>query len=128
MTETHPTEIDIIVGRNLGKLRSAKGLTQKELGDACADRLSSQQISKYELGDNQISANRLAEFAVVLGCSVTDLFEGVKEILPQLEVRRSARSAMDDYQSLPKPIQDSLRVLMRAMAKELGAKMDMGAA
>jgi transcriptional regulator with XRE-family HTH domain len=71
-------DIDITMGQNLRGLRAVRGLSQAELGAKCEDGLSAQQISKYELGDNQISCSRLVEFARIMGCNILDFFKGVK--------------------------------------------------
>lgn len=69
--------VDAVMGQNLRGLRAVSGLSQAELGARCDDHLSSQQISKYELGDNAISCARLVEFAGILKCGVLDFFKGV---------------------------------------------------
>lgn len=69
--------VDVVMGHNLRGLRAVAGLSQAELGARCEDNLSSQQISKYELGDNSISCARLIEFVGILNCRVLDFFKGV---------------------------------------------------
>lgn len=71
-------EIDITIGFNLHNMRKARGLTQAQLGDACEDKITSQQISKYEAGTNSISCTRLVEFAGILKFKLLDFFDGVK--------------------------------------------------
>lgn len=71
------SEVDTAIGFNLRSLRKARGVTQEDLGGMCHDQLSSQQVSKYELGENQLSAARLVEFCGLLSCKITDFFVGV---------------------------------------------------
>lgn len=73
-----PRDIDAMMGLNLRGLRAVRGLSQADLGAACEAPLSAQQISKYELGENQISCSRLVEFARIMGCNLLDFFRGVK--------------------------------------------------
>lgn len=72
-----PHNIDAAMGKNLRGLRTMRGLAQADLGHYCEDKLSAQQISKYELGENQISCSRLVEFTRILDCKVMDFFKGV---------------------------------------------------
>jgi len=71
-------EIDVTIGLNLQNLRKVRRLTQAQLGELCEDKISSQQISKYEAGTNSISCMRLVEFAAILNVKLLDFFEGVK--------------------------------------------------
>lgn len=120
MSEHIPNEIDNIIGLNLLRIRAAKGLTQKELGALCHDGLSSQQISKYELGGDQVSAERLIDLSRVLECNVTDFFHGIIQKLPEIEAKRGHETGiLNSYRSLPHDVQNSLRLLMQAMAKSL---------
>lgn len=60
--------IDIYVGGRLRLARNMHGLSQSYLG-SCVD-VSFQQIQKYEMGTNRISASKLAWFARLLGVPV----------------------------------------------------------
>ena len=51
-------------------------MNQTQLGNAAG--LTFQQIQKYEIGANRISAGKLYQFAAVLGVTVTFFFEGVQ--------------------------------------------------
>jgi transcriptional regulator with XRE-family HTH domain len=70
-------DVDKAIGFNVRRLRQYGGFTQVDLGAACHDRLSAQQVSKYELGESQVSAGRLVEFANILSCSINEFFLGV---------------------------------------------------
>lgn len=56
---THPT--DEHVGERLKKRRAAMGLTQSDVADHLG--ISFQQIQKYELGRNRISASKIFDTA-----------------------------------------------------------------
>lgn len=62
-------EIDRFVGKQIGDLRIAKGLTLNELAKLL--KISQQQLSKYEKGINRISIGRLVCIAKVLGQNVS---------------------------------------------------------
>ena len=69
----HP--VDIYVGRRMKEMRVIRGFTQAEVAGNLG--LSFQQIQKYELGRNRISASRLYELAMLLEVSPAYFFEGL---------------------------------------------------
>ncbi|MEH6647798.1 helix-turn-helix domain-containing protein [Sulfitobacter sp.] len=70
---SHP--VDIQVGQRLKQLRTARGLSQTDLGNKL--ELSFQQIQKYEAGSNRISASRLFELAQALSVGPAYFFDGM---------------------------------------------------
>ena len=72
-TSRAPTDVDIQVGLTVRKLRIENNLTLAELGRAVG--ISHQQMQKYEVGTNRLSAGMLASLAGVFGIGVGDLFE-----------------------------------------------------
>lgn len=68
-----PTEVDLLVGRNLRQLRKERGTTLSET--AVALNMSHQQLQKYETGANRISAGVLIEIAKYFAVPVASLFE-----------------------------------------------------
>lgn len=69
----HPT--DIAVGKNLRRIRSAKGYTQVDIAKVLG--VSFQQVQKYETGFNRISASKLWDVAVFLQVPVQKFFAGI---------------------------------------------------
>lgn len=67
----HP--LDIHIGQRLRLRRKMMGLSQAALGKHVA--VTFQQIQKYELGSNGVSARRLHEFAGVLQVSPMYFYE-----------------------------------------------------
>ena len=67
-----PTEVDVLVGENLRKLRKAKGLSQSKLSERCG--VSFQQIQKYERGVNRVSASMLWELHKILEVELKDFY------------------------------------------------------
>jgi transcriptional regulator with XRE-family HTH domain len=72
-----PHPVDIHVGKRLKSLRLLRGLTQSDVAKALG--LSFQQVQKYELGRNRISASKLYMIAGKLGVQVAYLFEGLDD-------------------------------------------------
>jgi transcriptional regulator with XRE-family HTH domain len=70
-----PSDIDTYIGQSLRARRNLLGMTQEELADAVG--VTFQQIQKYELAKNRISASRLYQFAVVLGTKIGYFFESI---------------------------------------------------
>src|SRR5690606_2690598 len=64
--------IDQVVGLRIAARRSALGWSQSALARALG--VSFQQVQKYETGANRVSASRLHQAAVAMGCSVADFF------------------------------------------------------
>ncbi len=68
-----PNPIDTHVGRRVRLRRTLLGLSQGKLGEAIG--LTFQQVQKYELGANRISASRLYALSHVLDVPVPYFFE-----------------------------------------------------
>ncbi|MGH1379141.1 MAG: helix-turn-helix domain-containing protein [Alphaproteobacteria bacterium] len=65
-------EIDYHVGKRLGQLRIAAGLSQEQLAHIAG--VSYQQIQKYESGQNRVSASKLYVFARYFGVSADTFY------------------------------------------------------
>lgn len=63
---------DGIIGRNLKYFRIQRGLSQTALAHSVG--LTFQQIQKYELGKNRISASTLKRMSVFLDVPIDDFF------------------------------------------------------
>jgi transcriptional regulator with XRE-family HTH domain len=74
VAKRQPQDIDRLVGENLRRLRTEKGLSQFDLADSLD--VSVIQLQKYEMGRNRISAARLYRSAQALGVALDDLFAG----------------------------------------------------
>lgn len=66
--------IDKHIGARIKLRRSFRGLNLKNLGDALG--VSTQQVQKYEAGDNRIAAGQLFQLSRLLGVEVAYFFEG----------------------------------------------------
>jgi transcriptional regulator with XRE-family HTH domain len=105
---------DLVVGANVRQLRADAGLTLSELAEALG--ISHQQLQKYEIGANRISAGMLYELARFFVISVDQLFEGsdaeVSEDAELIRARRKWHAVIDRTDSKSK---------LEAMAKVLRA-------
>lgn len=70
---------DPVIGKNIRKHRTAKGLTQEQLCAQLQVRgcdLSRGTLAKIEAGIRHVSAGELAAIRAVLGIGYGDFFEG----------------------------------------------------
>ena len=72
---SHP--VDVHVGKKLKNLRVLRGLTQTDVAKGL--NISFQQVQKYELGRNRISASKLFEIANILNVPPSYFFEGLDQ-------------------------------------------------
>lgn len=71
----HIEQIDRHIGAKIQELRLAHGMSRQTLGDKI--KVTHQQLQKYEIGTNRVSAGRLALIAKYLDTSVTHFYEGL---------------------------------------------------
>ena len=97
-TKGKASEVDINLGKNLKAIRLSNNLTQQQLADA--SDITFQQIQKYELGRNRISASRLLQFSEILGVDIKSFYDGLldpnakNEIFSQLDPDAKALALM----------------------------------
>ncbi|EFB70918.1 transcriptional regulator, y4mF family [Providencia rustigianii] len=72
-----------VLGNHLRKARVSKGLSGQELAGII--QLSQQQISRYELGINKLSLDKLIEIAIFLDIDINEI---TKMIIKQFEWER----------------------------------------
>jgi len=68
-----PTDIDLVVGENVRKLRIQRNQTLSELAGELG--ISHQQLQKYETGANRLSAGMVARIADMLDVPLESLFQ-----------------------------------------------------
>lgn len=92
-------EMDIVVGRRIREMRLLMNLSQEALAKEVG--LTFQQIQKYELAVNRVSAGVLIAIANVFGCPVTWFYgeNGNEECNPftnqELQLIKAYRQAPD---------------------------------
>lgn len=67
-----PHPVDVAVGKKLKELRNMRRMSQSHVAGKLG--ISFQQIQKYEIGSNRISASKLYEMSSILGVCVSDFF------------------------------------------------------
>jgi transcriptional regulator with XRE-family HTH domain len=71
-----PDLIDIHIGQNIRWHRMMRGLSQEHLASNL--NVTYQQLQKYELGVNRVSASRLYSLAKALNVAVGDFYRGLE--------------------------------------------------
>ncbi|EPE3834892.1 helix-turn-helix domain-containing protein [Morganella morganii] len=72
------TNIPLIVGRKIRKLRLHHSLTTRQV--AYSAGISQQQMSRYERGVNRIHVDILYRISLVFGCKVNDFFSDIPSL------------------------------------------------
>ncbi|MBW8309845.1 MAG: helix-turn-helix domain-containing protein [Candidatus Paracaedibacteraceae bacterium] len=72
------SSIEAHIGQQLKKRREELNLTQHDLASSL--KITPQQLSKYEIGTNQITAKRFYHLCKVLNVSPNFFFEGLEEM------------------------------------------------
>jgi transcriptional regulator with XRE-family HTH domain len=110
-------DVDRHVGARVRERRVMLGLTQQQLAELIGTTY--QQAHKYEKGVNRISAGRLHRAAQALGVGVGYFFEGAEAgpaPVPTGQQRLMLELARG-FVALPRPQQEALCALARALAK-----------
>src|SRR5579862_3642454 len=91
---TGPGKRDAEIGARIRTRRLALGFGQADLGRAIGS--TPQQVSKYELGQDQLPASVLAKLAAALGCTSASLIgEVVAETIDSLAEQLATPGALD---------------------------------
>ena len=115
----HP--VDRHVGARVRERRNALGMTQQGLAERLG--VTFQQVQKYELGVNRISASRLWSMGQGLGVPVMFFFEGLGDAMPCNDARngprldREAQALLRSFVDIPEPRRRCLLDLARSLSK-----------
>ena len=71
--KSRPSELDKRIGKNISIIRKHQNITQVDLAKGLG--ITSQQIAKYEKGENRVTAGRLLTIAKVLGVDIALMYE-----------------------------------------------------
>ena len=113
---SHP--VDIHVGQQLKRMRILRNLTQTDVAQGL--KISFQQVQKYELGRNRISASRLFELSHILKVPPAFFFEGLDE--PHDESERALDDEATKIASMFTRIEDArLRTQIKTFINELAS-------
>jgi transcriptional regulator with XRE-family HTH domain len=117
--------LDAHVGIRLKERRLALGLSQYNLGDVAG--IAEQQIQKYEVGKDRISASRLFLLARMLGVTTDWFFEGFRDTSegakPEGETKskleRDVVTLLESYRSIgDKAEKDEVLKIARSFARK----------
>lgn len=113
---THP--VDTHVGNRLRTLRTMRGLTQADVAQGLD--ISFQQVQKYELGRNRISASKIYDIANILNVPPAYFFEGLNA--PETVSTSTAQTPEEaallaNYRALDKSTRTAVSNILDAAAK-----------
>ena len=101
------------LGFKLRQLRQQAGITQEQLAERIS--VTSQQVQKYESGQNTMNADRLQQFAEVFAVPVQEFFCERREVVQLLD---SERVLIDSFRLIQNTdIQESILKLTIYSAK-----------
>ena len=107
------TDEDRAIAARLREQRLLTGMSQEALGRQLG--LTFQQVQKYELGQNRISAGKLAQAARILGVSITVFFEDDAGARRRAITRDEAR-LLNSFRRMPESEQEKVMGIARAVA------------
>lgn len=113
-----PHPVDIHVGHKLKQLRVLRGMTQTEVAQGL--EISFQQVQKYELGRNRISASKLFEISRILKVPTSYFFDGLENEEP-IENADLDQEATKIASMLTRIKDDRLRGQIRTFISELAS-------
>lgn len=120
----HIEQIDRHIGAKIQELRLAHGMSRQDLGEKID--VTHQQLQKYEIGSNRVSAGRLALIAKFLNTSVATFYEGLDKSLeannsPEINLNQNQRMCIEvsrNFMKIKNPEhKDAINSLVRILAK-----------
>ena len=75
---TMPHPVDIALGKRIYQMRRNYGMTQTDMARKIG--VTFQQVQKYEIGQNRISASRLVMIAGALNSTASDLMRDMEDV------------------------------------------------
>ncbi len=126
----HIEQIDRYIGAKIQELRLAHGMSRQDLGEKI--EVTHQQLQKYEIGTNRVSAGRLALIAKYLGTSVASFYEGLDTTLNAVasdinpsQNQRMCIEVSRNFMKIKNPEhKDAINSLVRILAKSEQALSD----
>ncbi len=114
--------VDAYVGTRIRERRTAMGLTQENLASVL--ELSYQQVQKYEVGTNRVSAGRLYEIARKLDVDVPYFYEGLdpEQVVAPLEHGGKDRAVIELVQNFAEITDPDLRAAITGLVKALSGR------
>jgi len=107
--------IEAHVGTRMRQRRTMLAMSQARLGEALG--VTVQQIHKYELGSNRLTASRLYEVATLLGVPVSYFFDAVPSNVVSRRGRQKLGHALQPSEQMDLLIKRETLDLVRAYHK-----------
>ena len=124
-TKSRSDAFDRHIGQKLKSVRAVKEVTQEELATALG--ITFQQVQKYEMGANRISATRLYAIAKILEVNVSDFYEGYEEetsvssFLTDIEKDKELAALLRGWKGIKnKELKKTVLKLFRTMVESQG--------
>ena len=119
----HIEQIDRYIGAKIQELRLAHGMSRQELGDRI--EVTHQQLQKYEMGINRVSAGRLALIAKYLNTTVGTFYDGLdaslNAVIENVDLNQNQRMCIEvsrNFMRIKNPEhKDAINSLVRILAK-----------
>jgi transcriptional regulator with XRE-family HTH domain len=108
------TEEDIIIGKKIRELRTISGISRETLAKKMD--ITVQQLQKYEVGGNRISASNLYKIANILKIPITEFFEDTKIEYKNKNLCKKY-NFLRNFEKLEKNTKKSIRSLINNIAK-----------
>ena len=89
-----PDPVDIHVGKRIKLRRTMLKVSQDQLANEIG--VTFQQIQKYESGHNRVSASRLFDISIFLGCHISYFFDDFEN---GLRLRQNKNASIDNNSS-----------------------------
>ena len=110
-----PHPVDVHVGSRVRAYRLLAGMSQPDLAHALG--VTFQQLSKYETGDNRVSASKLKIITETFGVPIGTLFEGLGSETPKL-LDDEALRLLHFYYAMPEAARRRFFQMVKAAASE----------
>lgn len=117
-----PHRVDVHVGGRLRTRRALFGLSQATLAEQLG--ITFQQLHKYEIGSNRMSASRIWQASKALEVPISYFFEGLDENAdPAADIlkTRAGLELVRDFEGCSEDVQKSASLLCKAAVDEVNA-------
>lgn len=122
MEKKNLNPIDVKIGQNIRQRRMAKGMGLSDIGDHLTKAITPTAVGWYETGINRVAASTLVEISRILGCRVSDLFDGIEPILKAHETKDA--EFLGDYAPLNNAeVQSAMRNMTSAIVKAMAVNL-----
>jgi transcriptional regulator with XRE-family HTH domain len=109
--------LDVEIGFRIRKIRQQKNITQSDLAKKLG--ISFQQLQKYELGHNRVSAARIIDIAQIFEVTPNDILQ-VAEINQTAEKSANENHVEHLWRSIRSArIRQSILVLIESISREI---------